>query len=158
MKIKTAPSGAFPSGITVAAGVFLMILILVGGCSKSVPGCDDGKTVKAVINTVSDNFRKNLSGIAGMGGPGMELSEDEWRTIRSGMIIDLQDIREQSFDEEAGKRICAANLMVVEGGKKELIPVTYTPELNKGTGQLNISLSGLDKLREAESEPTPLPE
>lgn len=147
--MKTALPGAFRSGIAVMAGMFLIILILGGGCSKSVPGCDDGKTIKAVINTVSDHFRKNLSGIAGMGGPGMELSEDEWRTIRAGMIIDLQDIREQSFDEEAGKRICAANLMIVEGGKKELIPVTYTPELNKETGQMNISLSGLDKLREA---------
>lgn len=142
----------------VITGLLAMLLILVGGCSKSIPGCDDGKTVKAVINTVSQDFRKKLSGIAGMGGPGMELSEDEWKTIRSGMVIDLENIREQSFDEAAGKRTCTANLMVVQGGKKDLIPITYVPEVNKETGELNIALSGLDEFRKAKAQPAPLPE
>jgi len=146
------------SRIFVVTGFFIMLLSLVSGCSKSVPGCDDGKTVKAVINTVSEDFRKNLSAIAGMGGAGMELSDDEWRTIRSGMVIDLENIRELSFDEAAGKRVCAANLMVVQGGKKELIPVTYVPELNKDTGELKTALSGLDEFRKAKAEPPPLPE
>jgi hypothetical protein len=146
------------SGVLVITGLFTVLLILLGGCSKSIPGCDDGKTVKAVINAVSQDFRKHLSGIAGMGGPGMELSEDEWKTIRSGMIIDLENITEQSFDEAAGKRMCAADLMVVQGGKKDLIPITYVPEVNKETGELKISLSGLDESRKAKAEPAPLPE
>jgi hypothetical protein len=146
------------SKAVVITGLFAMLSILLGGCSKSIPGCDDGKTVKAVINTVSQDFKKNLSGIAGMGGPGMELSEDEWKTIRSGMVIDLEAIREQSFDEAAGKRICAANLMVVQGGKKELIPITYVPEINRKTGELKIALSGLDEFRKAKAQPAPLPE
>jgi hypothetical protein len=74
------------SGVFVITCLFTVLLILLGGCSKSIPGCDDGKTVKAVINAVSQDFRKNLSGIAGMGGPGMELSEDEWKTICEGGI------------------------------------------------------------------------
>jgi hypothetical protein len=150
---KTVHTSAF-----VVTGLLAMLLILVGGCSKSIPGCDDGKTVKAVINTVSQDFRKNLSGIAGMGGPGMELSEDEWKTIRAGMVIDLENIMEQSFDEAAGKRTCAANLMVVQGGKKDLIPITYVPELNKETGEINITLSGLDEFRKEKAQPAPLPE
>jgi hypothetical protein len=150
---KTVHTSAF-----VVTGLLAMLLILAGGCSKSIPGCDDGKTVKAVINMVSQDFRKNLSGIAGMGGPGMELSEDEWKTIRAGMIIDLENIREQSFDEAAGKRTCAANLMVVQGGKKDLIPITYVPEVNKETGELNIALSGLDEFRKEKAQPAPLPE
>jgi hypothetical protein len=144
--------------VLVITGLLAILLILVVGCSKSIPGCDDGKTVKTVINTVSQDFRKNLSGIAGMGGPGMELSEDEWKTIRSGMVIDLENIREQSFDETAGKRTCTANLMVVQGGKKDLIPITYVPEVNKETGELNIALSGLDEFRKAKAQPAPLPE
>lgn len=146
------------SKAVVITSLFAMLLILVGGCSKSIPGCDDGKTVKAVINTVSQDFRKDLAGIAGLGGPGMELSEDEWKTIRSGMVIDLQDIREQSFDEAAAKRICAANLMIMQGGKKELIPITYVPEINRETGELKIALSGLDEFRKARAQPAPLPE
>jgi hypothetical protein len=142
----------------VITGLLAILLILAVGCSKSIAGCDDGKTVKAAINTVSQDFRKNLSGIAGMGGPGMELSEDEWKTIRSGMVIDLENIREQSFDEAAGKRTCTANLMVVQGGKKDLIPITYVPEVNKETGELNIALSGLDESRKAKARPAPLPE
>jgi hypothetical protein len=144
-----------PAAITC---LFTMLLILVGGCSKSVPGCDGGKTVTAVINTVSQNFKKDLAGIAGLGGPGMELSEDEWKTIRSGMVIDLEAIREQSFDESAGKRICSANLMIVQGGKKELIPITYVPEVNKETGEMKIALSGIDEFRNANAHPAPLPE
>ena len=139
----------------VITGFFAMLLILVGGCSKSIPGCDDGKTVKAVINTVSQDFKKDLAGIAGLGGPGMELSEDEWKTIRAGMVIDLEGIREQSFDEAVGKRICAANLMIMQGGRKELIPITYVPEINRETGELKIALSGLDEFRKTKANPLP---
>jgi hypothetical protein len=156
--MKAVYSKILRSRTAVIAGLMAMLLIMAGGCSKSTPGCDDGKTVKAVINTVSQNFRKNLSGIAGMGGPGMELSEDEWKTIRSGMLIDLENIREQSFDQAAGKRTCSANLMVVQGGKKDLIPITYVPEVNKETGELNIMLSGLDEFRKTKEQPAPLPE
>jgi len=158
MEMEVILSKMVHSKAVVITSLFAMLLILVGGCSKSIPGCDDGKTVKAVINTVSQDFRKDLAGIAGLGGPGMELSEDEWKTIRSGMVIDLQDIREQSFDEAAAKRICAANLMIMQGGKKELIPITYVPEINRETGELKIALSGLDEFRKARAQPAPLPE
>ena len=38
--------------------LFFLVALLLPGCSKSVPGCDDEKTVKAVINTVSQDFKK----------------------------------------------------------------------------------------------------
>jgi hypothetical protein len=155
--MKVISSNTIDFRAMVITGIMALLLIMAGGCSKSPPGCDDGKTVKAVVNTISEDFRKSLSGIAGMGGPGMELSEDEWKTIRSGMVIDLENIREQSFDEATGKRTCAADLMVVQGGKKELTPITYVPEISKETGELKISLSGLDKYEKAK-QPAPLPE
>jgi hypothetical protein len=135
-----------------------MLLVFACGCSKSAPKCDDGKTVKAVVDTVSQDFKKDLAGIAGLGGPGMELSDDEWKTIRAGMVIDLENIREHSFDEAAAKRNCAANLMIVQGGSKELIPVTYVAERNKDTGDVKITLSGMEEFRKSKSEPVPLPE
>jgi hypothetical protein len=134
------------------------VAMLLSGCSKSVPGCDDGKTVKAVINTVSQDFKKDLAAITGMGGPGMELSDDEWRTLRAGMVIDLENIREHSLDEAAGKRNCAANVMIVQAGKKELIPVTYVTEMNKDTGDLKITLSGLAEYKKAQSPSVTVPE
>ena len=154
MKMEVISSKKFHYTVVIT-GLFATLLVMAGGCSKSVPGCDDGKTVKAVINTVSQDFKKDLAAVAGLGGPGMELSDDEWRTIRAGMVIDLENIREQSFDEAAGKRVCAATLMVVQGGRKELIPITYVPETSKETGDLKITLSGLDEFKKAEPVPAP---
>jgi hypothetical protein len=107
---------------------------------------------------VSQDFKKDLAAITGLGGPGMELTDDEWRTIRAGMVIDLENIREHSFDEAAGQRKCAANLMIVRGGSKELIPITYISELNKDTGDLKITLSGMEEFKKAKTAPVPLPE
>ena len=93
-----------------------------------------------------------------MGGPGMGLSDDEWRTLRAGMVIDLENIREHSLDEAAGKRNCAANVMIMQSGKKELIPVTYVTEMNKDTGDLKIILSGLDEYKKAQQPSVDIPE
>lgn len=147
----------YPKELAVA-GIFTILLVFAPGCSKSAPKCDDGNTVKLVIDTVSQDIRKDLAAIAGMGGPGMELSDDEWKTIRAGIIIDLENIREHSLDEAAEKRNCAANVMIVEGGKKELIPVTYTAERNKDTGDVKVTLSGLEEIKKTKSEPMHVPE
>ena len=136
-------TGKQRSGISIPAGVCILIFLLMSGCSKSVPKCDDGKTIDAVINAVSQDFRKQLSGLAGVQA-GMELSDDEWKLLRSGMIIDLENIREQNFDENTGKRTCAANLMIVQGGKKELTPITYIPVRQEGSNELQVTISGLD--------------
>jgi hypothetical protein len=141
----------------IGIGILTVLLFAVYGCSKSIPACDNGKTIKSVINLVSQDFKKDLASIAGLGGPGMELTDDEWRTIRAGMVIDLENIREHSYDEAEGKRKCAANLMIVSSGKKELIPITYVSEINKDTGELNLSLSGLDEYRKTKTAPM-LPE
>jgi hypothetical protein len=157
MKVRVKLSKNFLRKGMILIGIFAVLLIAVYGCSKSTPACDSGKTMKTVINMVSQDFKKDLAAIAGLGGPGMELTDDEWRTIRAGMIIDLENIREHSYDEAGGKRKCAATLMIVNGGKKELIPVTYVSEINKDTGELNIMLSGLDEYRKTKTAPV-LPE
>jgi hypothetical protein len=157
MKVKVKLSQNFLRTGMVLIGVFAVLLVAVYGCSKSTPACDNGKTIKTVINLVSQDFKKDLAAIAGLGGPGMELTDDEWRTIRAGMIIDLENIREHSYDEAAGNRKCAANLMIVSSGKKELIPITYVSEINKNTGELKITLSGLDEYKKAKTAPM-LPE
>lgn len=141
----------------VLTGVFAAMLFAVYGCSKSAPSCDSGKNIKAVINTVSQDFKKDLSAIVGLGGPGMELTDDEWKTIRAGMVIDLESIREHGYDEAEGKRKCAANLMIVSSGQKELVPITYISEMNKDTGELKVTLSGLEEYKKSKTPPV-LPE
>jgi hypothetical protein len=133
-------------------GILSMLSVLVSGCSKSVPSCDDGKSIKAVVFSVSQDMKKQLSGIAGVQ-PGMELSDDEWRLIRSGMIIDLENIREQNFDKDTGKRMCAANLMIQSGGKKDLIPITYAEELDPGTGEVKVVVSGFEEYNKSKAQP-----
>jgi len=138
--------------------VFAILLFVVQGCSKSTPACDNGKTIKAVVNIVSQDFKNDLSEIVGLGRPGMELTDEEWKTMRAGMVIDLENIREHSFDEAEGKRKCAANLMIVSGGSKELIPVSYVSEINKDTGELKVALSGLEEYKKSKTAPVMLPE
>jgi len=157
MKVKVKVSNNFHCIGIVLTGIFAVLLLAVYGCSKSTPACDNGKTVKGVINIVSQDCKKDLAAITGMGGPGTELTDDEWRTIRAGMIIDLENIREHSYDETEGRRKCAANLMIVSSGSKELIPVTYVSEINKDTGELKITLSGLEEYQKAKTAPM-LPE
>ncbi len=153
MKVKVKLSKNFYRIGRVFTGIFAVLLLAVYGCSKSTPACDNGKTVKAVINIVGQDFKKDLSSIVGMGGPNMELTDDERRTIRAGMIIDLENIREHSYDEAEGKRKCAANLMIVSSGSKELIPVNYESEIDKDTGELKITLSGLEEYKKAKTAP-----
>jgi len=141
------------TGISIPAGVFILILLLMSGCSKSLPKCDDGKTIKAVIYAVGQDFRKQLSGIAGIQS-GTELSDDEWKLLRSGMIIDLENIREQNFDKNAGKRTCAANLMIVQSGKKELTPITYIAMTQEGS-DVQVTISGLDNYGKESKGDTP---
>jgi hypothetical protein len=85
----------------------------------------------------------------------MELTDDEWKLLRASMVINLENIREQSYDKDAGKRICAANLMIVSSGSKDIIPVTYTAEISKDTGDLKVTLSGLQEFKKAKTAPEP---
>ncbi len=135
-------------------GALTMLSTFLFGCSKSTPKCDSGKAITGVIDTVGQNFKKDLASLTGMGGPGMELTDDEWKTIRAGMIIDLENIREQGFDENSGKRTCTANLMIVSSGKKKIIPITYISEINKDSGEFKTTISVPD---EFEKEQTALP-
>ena len=120
------------------------------GCTKSVPKCDSDKAVTDVGNAVGQAMKKDLSGIAGGETPGGGLTEDEWKAIRSEIFITVENIREQGYDEGAGKRSCAANVVVNQDRKKS-ITVTYTEELNKDTGEVKTKVSGLAKAKEAES-------
>lgn len=139
------------------AGVLCIILwTLVPACTKSVPDCDDGKAVTAVINSVSQSLREDLSAVAAA--PGMALTDEEWKLIRAGMIIDLEDIREQSFDKDTGIRKCAATLMIQSSGSKERIPLTYIPRLNQDTGNLAVAISGMDEYRQSLGTPELIPE
>jgi hypothetical protein len=142
----------------VLASVLTMLLPLSWGCTKSAPKCDSGKATTAVIDAVGRDMKKDLAAIAGMGGPGMELSDDEWRTIRAGMVIDLENIKEQGLDENSGKRTCGADLIVVRSGKKKTTPITYVLELNKESGALSTTVSGLAESKEKERAPVRLPE
>src|SRR4030042_4696605 len=71
--------------------LLIMIAILSFGCSKSPTTCDSDDTVKAVISTAGETYKEQLSALVGVQ-PGMELSEDEWRSMRAGMNFSLESI------------------------------------------------------------------
>ncbi len=121
--------------------IFICLFLVISGCSKSTPECDDSKTIDAVIHAVGQNMKGKLAGIAGVQ-PGMELSDDEWRLIRSGMVISLDNIK--GFKTEEGKSECTADLIIVSSGSREVNPITYHASINKDSGSLQISISGLE--------------
>lgn len=144
-------------GVVAFLAAAALLVPLIAGCSKSTPACDSGKVMDGVIYAVGQDIRKNLSGIAAMGGPGMELSDDEWRTIRSGMIITVENIKEQGFDEPSGQRTCAGNVIIMRSGKKETMPVTYFAEIDKTSGELKTTISA-PKGKENEGNPPQTPQ
>ena len=144
-------------GVVAFLAAAALLVTLMAGCSKSTPACDSGKVMDGVIYAVGQDIRKNLSGIAAMGGPGMELSDDEWRTIRSGMIITVENIKEQGFDEASGQRTCAGNVIIMRSGKKETMPVTYFAEIDKTSGELKTTISA-SKGKENEENPPQTPQ
>ena len=144
-------------GVVAFLAAAALLVPLMAGCSKSTPACDSGKVMDGVIYAVGQDIRKNLSGIAAMGGPGMELSDDEWRTIRSGMIITVENIKEQGFDEASGQRTCAGNVTITRSGKKETMPVAYFAEIDKTSGELKTTISA-SKGKENEGNPLQTPQ
>lgn len=146
----------FLRAIAISCAMVLLSQFLEG-CTKSVPKCDSDKAVTAVIDAAGRDMKKDLASIAGGGTTGTELTDDEWKAIRSGMIINLDNIREEGFDEGAGKRRCAANV-IVNMDKKSGIPVTYLEELNTDTGEVKTTVSGLAKAKETESALPQAPE
>lgn len=135
-----------------SAIIFSMVFVMLSlsSCSKSAPKCDSSKAVDAVIYAVGQDMRKDLSGIAGIGGP--ELSDEEWRMFRAGMVITVDNMREQGVDESSGKRTCAGNVSIQSSGKTDIIPVTYVTELD-ASGNVKVSVSGLEARKNAPAGP-----
>lgn len=128
--------------ILILFGTLIILAMLLSGCTKSRPSCDDKKTVKAVIAEASETFKKQLSGLTATQ-PGMELSDDEWRLLRAGMEITVKNINQQGFDGQTGKYACSADLIINQGGAKESILISYTSEHVQNTGNVQVTISGL---------------
>ncbi|MBI5847873.1 MAG: hypothetical protein HZB31_07990 [Nitrospirae bacterium] len=123
-----------------------LMMLLLSSCSQSVPKCEGSKAVDAVIYAVGQDIRKDLSGVAGISGP--ELSDEEWRMFRAGMVITVDNMREQGFDQGSGKRTCAGNVSIQNSGKTDIIPVTYVIELDS-SGNVKTSVSGIEARKKA---------
>ncbi|GBE04524.1 MAG TPA: hypothetical protein ENG95_01465 [Nitrospirae bacterium] len=120
----------------------LLVSALLAGCTKSAPPCDNIETVDAVINAVSENLKKDFKSLTSFQ-PGMELSDDEWRLMRSGMIITVKNMTQLSYDEGTGQYECAGDVTINGVSGTEAIPVTYTSRLLE-SGELEVTVSGLD--------------
>lgn len=126
------------------------LFLLQSSCSKSAPKCDSSSAVDAVIYFVGQDLKKDLSGLAGFSGA--ELSEEEWRMLRAGMVITVNNMREQGVDQGSGKRTCAGNVSIQNSGNTDIIPVTYVTELD-ASGEVKVSVSGLEARKGAPARP-----
>ena len=133
------------AGFILGSGLFLF------ACSKAAPKCDSGGAVDAVIHEVSQDMKKDFNYLASAGTG--ELTEDEWRTMRAGIMITVVDIREQNFDKDTDRRTCAGNLVIQEAAGKESIPITYIPETDKASGGVKVTLSGYQEHKNKKTAP-----
>lgn len=125
--------------------IVMIFSFVLAGCSKGPPTCDSKKVQKAVIAQYIEDYKSQVSAVAGAGGqPGMELSEDEWRLIRAGMNFELRNIKQFSFDEATSILECEADLIVFSGGKQDNIPIEYTAETVESTGQVLVTIFELE--------------
>lgn len=145
MKRKKFSSGGIAQ---VTMGVIMVLSMgLMPACSRSTPACDSGKAVDSVVHLAGQRIRTELSFLTSMGGS--PLSDDEWRSLRLGMAINVGNITEKGFNENTGNRICAGTLTVTNRGRKERTPIEYSIELDKASGKLKTTMSGFPKKPEA---------
>lgn len=135
----------------VIGGLIIVAALFVSACSKAAPKCDNGKAVDAVIHEVSQDLKKDMGMLAGAGGD--ELSEDEWRTLRAGMIITVDNIREQNYAKDSDRRTCAGNLIIQDSSGKESIPIVYIPETDKASGEIRVTLTGYKEHKDKQTGP-----
>jgi hypothetical protein len=128
--------------------IFLSIVMIFSGvfagCSKGPPTCDSKKVKKAVIDQHLATLKSQLSSIAASGGPGMELTEDEWRMMRAGMNFEVRNIKQFSFDEASGILECEADLVQFSSGMETSMPIEYTAEVVQGTDQVFVTIYELE--------------
>ncbi len=150
MKRQDFPSKLFRMG-EVFAGLIFVAGFFLFGCSKAAPKCDSGKVVDAIIHEVSQDMKKDANFLAGAGSG--ELSEDEWRTLRAGIMITVDNIREQNYAKDLDKRTCAGNLIIQDSSGKESIPVVYIPETDKVSGEVRVALTGYQEHKNKKTGP-----
>ena len=68
-----------------------------------------------------------------------ELSEDEKRMFKASMNVNVDNIRQKSFDEDTNIYTCAADLTVRSSAGIESNSITYTSTLQNGEAQVTIS-------------------
>ncbi|TAN43813.1 MAG: hypothetical protein EPN22_09055 [Nitrospirae bacterium] len=139
MERRVFPGKLFRIG-EVIAGLIFSAAFLLFACSKAAPKCDSGKAVDAVIHEVSQDMKKDLNFLASAGSGG--LSEDEWRTLRAGITITVDNIREQNYVKDSDRRTCAGTLTIQDSSGKESIPVVYVPDTDKASGEVRVTLTG----------------
>jgi hypothetical protein len=124
-------------------GIGMIFSVLLSGCSKGPPACDSEKVKKAVIDQRIADLKSQVSSIAASG-PGMELTEDEWRMMRAGMNFELRNIKQFSFDEASGTLECEADLVTFSSGMKSSMPIEYTAEVIQGTDLVRATIYELE--------------
>lgn len=117
--------------------VVILFVAFLSSCSKTVPLCDDKKTVKAVRAQAMEILLDDISSVASLGAG--ELSEDERRMFKASMSVVVGNIRQKSVDENTNQYTCAADLTVRSAGGVESMPVTYISTVHDGEVQVTIS-------------------
>jgi ribosomal protein RSM22 (predicted rRNA methylase) len=112
--------------------VFVLGVILLG-CSKSAPDCNDINTKNMVIEISKGEILKQLRDV---------ISNAE--EVVSELTLSVEAVRTSNFNKDTGKYECAADLLVHWPKKDTRTPIIYTSELVDDGESFYVSVYGLE--------------
>lgn len=110
------------------AALAIPLIVLLGGCSPSVPKCGDSETTDLVKEIANDHMINGL---------GAEMAKV--------VSLSVTAIRTTDENDKTGSFECAAQLEMYSSttGQSDEMPITYTVEMTDDGEQFYVNVYGL---------------
>ncbi len=107
----------------------LTTIIIISGCNKMAPGCDNSEVIKTVIDLSSSELQRQLNVL------GKQVDTKKLK-------LDIDTIRTAETNKDTGSHSCKANLNIKYENNQQQYPITYTVEKAE-KGQFYVEVYGL---------------
>lgn len=111
----------------------LIVALLLMGCAKKAPDCNDKRTKEMVIQIAKNELIEQM---------GRAFGPDAAEATKK-LALEVINVRTTNFNQEIGKYECTADLKMTGEGKNESLPITYTSELVDNGKNFYVRIYGL---------------
>lgn len=116
-----------------AIALGLVAAILLAGCAKKAPDCNEKRTKDLVIEISKEEINKQLK----------MLYDPKTVEIMNQAVLEVVNVRTTNFNKETGTYECAADLKITGTKGTNNLPITYISELADGGKNFYVSVKGL---------------